>query len=105
LFYIGNIALNKPASLLQTFGGDVNGRLAKYAVDGNNDTSNEGICAQGDSPGYNQWQVDLGDTYIIISVTLFIPQAQTSGRELYYIMNIVTGGVLLRLQLVYVYVN
>ena len=79
--------MNKPASLLKTWGGPDTGRLARYAVDGNNDTSNDGNCAEGDSTDlYNQWQVDLGDTYVIISVTLFVPQAsQASGRVILHL--------------------
>ena len=68
-----NVALNKPASLEKTVGGDVTGRLARYAVDGDTSTSDLNRCASGDDPTNNNWlQVDLGDEYVVTSIKLFV---------------------------------
>jgi hypothetical protein len=70
-----NIAFQKTATLSSTYGGDVNGRLARYAVDGDKQTADVSHCACADSSVYNWWQVDLGDFYSVGSITLYILNA------------------------------
>ena len=69
----GNVALSKPASSRKTWGGDVEGRFAKFAVDGDTSTSDLSRCAGVDDSTNNWLQVDLGDKYLVVSITLFAP--------------------------------
>jgi hypothetical protein len=55
-----------------------NGRLARYAVDGDNQTTDVSRCACADTSEYNWWQVDLGDFYSVGSITLFILNTTTT---------------------------
>jgi hypothetical protein len=66
--------VNKPASLVKTWGGSQYGRLASYAVDGDTSTSDLNRCAMGDDSTNNNWlQVDLGDEYVVTSIKLYVP--------------------------------
>jgi hypothetical protein len=69
-----NIALNKSADESLSHGE----QWAMYANDGNFDTSNIAKCAGATTPGdgtVSWWRVDLGNTYYIFNITVYIPAA------------------------------
>jgi hypothetical protein len=75
-----NIALGKPATESNQYGS----RSADKAVDGNKSTSPTDVCATTtpDSTGYSWWQVDLGETYAVNSVTFYVASDQNDGYKL-----------------------
>ena len=74
MFNAGDLALRKPATLVKTYGGNITGRLSKYAVDGDISTSNLDRCASADDRNISNWlQVDLLAQYAIANVILYAP--------------------------------
>ena len=80
IIFLGNVALLKTASQVGTWGG----MKASRAVDGIADFT-EAHCAHPLISGSANawWQVDLGDVYVISSITI-VNGWQTGGKLLLY---------------------
>ena len=71
--------MNKQASGSNQY----SGRKPSYAVDGNSEATDLDACATCESlTGIDNawWQVDLGDVYLVTSVTLFTADETTLGK-------------------------